>query len=149
MAFCKRVLDDFKLNIRDSHFIEYSPAQPEILVCTDEELLRRVLDNLLSNAIKYSAAGSTVQVAVWVENLQVNLRVSDHGLGIPPDEQAKLFDPFFRGKNVADIPGNGLGLMIVKKSLELMQGSIDVSSEVGAGTAVLVRFPVQEGRLDG
>lgn len=149
VAFCKRVLDDFKLNIKESHLIEYVPAQPEIVVWTDEELLRRVLDNLLSNAIKYSAAGSTVQVAVCVENQQANLCVSDQGLGIPLEEQPKLFDPFFRGGNVADIPGNGLGLMIVKKSLELMQGSIDVSSKVGVGTSVAVRFPVQEGRLDG
>ncbi len=141
VAFCKRVLDDFALNIKGSHLIHFSPVQPEIMVRTDEELLRRVLDNLLSNAIKYSAPGSTVQVTAWVEDQYANLRVSDQGVGIPQDEQAKLFDPFFRGKNVADIPGNGLGLMIVKKSLELMQGSIDVSSEVGAGTSVLVRFP--------
>ncbi len=142
VAFCKRVLDDFALNIKGSHLIHFSPAQPEIMIRTDEELLRRVLDNLLSNAIKYSAPGSTVEVTVWVEDQYANLRVSDEGVGIPQDEQEHLFDPFFRGKNVTNIPGNGLGLMIVKKSLELMQGLIDVSSEVGAGTSVLVRFPV-------
>jgi len=149
VSFCKRALDDFNLNIKGSHPIHFVSARREMIIRTDEELLRRVLDNLLSNAIKYSAPGKRVDLTVEVEGAWVKLRVSDQGIGIPPEDLTKLFDPFFRGKNVADIPGNGLGLMIVKKSLELMQGTIEVSSHVGAGTSVLVRFPVQEGHLGG
>jgi signal transduction histidine kinase len=69
--------------------------------------------------------------------------VQDRGIGIPEDEQARLFDTFYRARNVGTIPGTGLGLSIVKASVDLHGGTISFHSEIGAGTTFIVKLPLQ------
>ena len=71
-------------------------------------------------------------------------RIRDQGIGISPDDQQKLFNAFQRGDNVGDRPGTGLGLVLVKRCLELHGGQVGIESQVGQGTTVTVRFPVFE-----
>ena len=77
----------------------------------------------------------------------VILTVQDEGIGISLEDQRKLFEPFHRGKNVRTIPGTGLGLVVVKKCVDLHQGSININSEVGVGTTCLVKLPYLSSQL--
>jgi signal transduction histidine kinase len=83
-----------------------------------------------------------VKVDLSFEPDRVRLRVRDKGIGIPMEDQKQLFEPFHRGKNVRTIPGTGLGLIVMKKCVDLHQGTIHISSEVGLGTTCTVRLPI-------
>ena len=113
-------------------------------VVLDGSLLRLILDNLLSNAIKYSPEGGLIEVELSPQAQEIRLRVSDEGIGIPPDDQGKLFKAFYRASNIGITPGVGLGLVIVKECVELHQGRVEVESEVGAGTTFTIILPVAE-----
>ncbi|MFM2314544.1 MAG: hypothetical protein RLZZ04_3820 [Cyanobacteriota bacterium] len=97
--------------------------------------------NLLSNAIKYSPQGGEVQVSLKFFSGRVQLQISDRGIGIPKNYLTQLFEPFHRAQNVRRIPGTGLGLLIVKKFVELHQGQIELTSEIDVGTTVKVTLP--------
>ena len=106
----------------------------------DPSLLKNVLINLLSNAIKFSPENSLISLKSEVNNNQVEIRVKDEGLGMSGDDQKHLFERFFRGANVTNIQGTGLGLHIVGKYIELMNGTIDIESELEKGTEVIITF---------
>ena len=107
----------------------------------DSELLNILLTNLLGNAIKYSPPGSDI----WLRMFQVNdgfgMEVTDQGQGIAADELPQLFDKYWRGRGAASVPGAGLGLSIAARIVELHGGSIEISSEEGVGTRILMKFP--------
>jgi len=107
----------------------------------DVKLFRQIVTNLVSNAIKYSPKGGTVGINLNCEGSQIRLQVSDSGIGIPHEDQAKLFKSFNRASNVGTISGTGLGLSIVKKCVELHGGKITLTSEVGVGTTFTVTLP--------
>lgn len=106
----------------------------------DPGLFKHILLNLFSNAIKYSPENTTIQIRTSVEPGQVLLRVIDQGMGIPPADQKRLFTRFFRAANATNIQGTGLGLYIVKRYVELMNGEIGFVSEDGKGTEFWVRM---------
>jgi signal transduction histidine kinase len=108
--------------------------------CFDEKLLRHIFINLLTNAIKYSPNGGRVVFRIRQDSVGTQFEVSDQGIGIPVSDLPELFEPFHRASNVGGIKGTGLGLTIVKKSVELHQGEISVVSEVGKGTCFKVKF---------
>ena len=104
----------------------------------DKHLVKNILINLLSNAIKFSNEGSEVNVRSEVTADQLTLSVKDHGIGISKEDQEHLFDRFFRGKNAMNIKGTGLGLHIVSKYLELINGSITCRSTLDEGTEFII-----------
>ncbi|SDY81371.1 Signal transduction histidine kinase [Hymenobacter psychrophilus] len=104
----------------------------------DDSLLRKILLNLLSNALKYSGENAVVTVTMACRDEQVRLIVQDQGIGISEEDQAHLFERFFRAGDATEQPGTGLGLFIVAKYLELMDGHIALHSELGAGTTFTV-----------
>ncbi|MCK6500128.1 MAG: HAMP domain-containing histidine kinase, partial [Nitrospira sp.] len=108
----------------------------------DENLLRHVFTNLLTNAIKYSEPGSTVRFNVCFEKDHAVCRIQDRGIGIPKEDLGWLFQAFHRGANVGRRQGTGLGLVIVKRCLDIHGGTIHLETEVGVGTTVTVRFPI-------
>lgn len=110
-------------------------------VYQDKKILRNVLLNLLSNAVKYSPEGKEIHVSAKVQDDQVILDVRDEGIGIPAEAQKSLFDKFFRAKNATNIQGTGLGLNIVKRYVELLDGQISFISEENVGTTFAVQFP--------
>jgi PAS domain S-box-containing protein len=136
---CQEVLGE----TQDKTDLKLIFTQPERLpmVCTDENLVRRILTNLLSNAVKYSRNGTPVQLALDGEAERVIVRVIDQGIGIPAQDLARLGDPFHRAQNVGKIPGNGLGFAITRQAVALLGGTIDIQSEVGKGTTVMVTLP--------
>jgi PAS domain S-box-containing protein len=111
----------------------------------DDKLLQHILMNLLENAIKYSPARSEVIFEVAAIGSSVVMKVSDHGIGIPPEDQAHLFEAFHRAGNTEDIGGTGLGLSIVKNSVEIHHGTISYESQTGVGTTFIVTLPSQFG----
>lgn len=108
----------------------------------DEALLRHIFSNLITNAVKYSPEGRSVELTARREGKDVVFQVIDHGIGIPPDDQARLFEAFYRCSNVGEIPGTGLGLVIVKRCVELHGGTLHLESEPGRGTTFTVRLPL-------
>jgi len=108
----------------------------------DKTLLRHILSNLITNAVKYSPAGTPVEVSVRSEAGEAIITVTDQGVGIPEADQKRLFSPFFRGKNVATLPGTGLGLVIVKHCTEQHGGQLQLTSVEGRGTTVTIRLPL-------
>jgi len=112
----------------------------ETSVLLDPMLLKHIMMNLLSNAIKFSPENSTIQITCAVENNHITLSVKDNGMGISEEDQANLFERFFRGGNVANIQGTGLGLHIVKKYAEMMYGTIMFKSKLEQGTEFIIDF---------
>lgn len=110
------------------------------MVNLDPSLLRNVLINLLSNAIKFSPENGIIRISSDVAADKITLCIKDSGIGISPDDQKHLFERFFRGANVINIQGTGLGLHIVSKYIELMDGQIDFNSELEKGTEFIVKF---------
>lgn len=113
------------------------PEDPLILQ-TDRNLLQQILSNLIDNAIKYSTPGSMVEIQARHEGKYVRTCVRDHGIGIPPDEQKRIFEPFFRASNTGSITGTGLGLSILRNAVELQGGEIQFDSVEGQGTTFTV-----------
>jgi len=110
------------------------------LVSLDPSLLRNVLINLLSNAIKFSPEGAVISVVSDTIDQCISLRIKDSGMGISAEDQEHLFERFFRGKNATNIQGTGLGLHIVSKYIELMNGQINFESELEMGTEFIITF---------
>jgi len=121
--------------------IQSTPGEAPVL--GSEEGLRSILSNLISNAIRYTPSGGTVSLSLAEEHGHFILEVADSGIGIPKNEQDRLFSEFFRASNArtASETGTGLGLAIVKSNVEQHGGSIEVESEEGRGTTVRVRLP--------
>jgi two-component system sensor histidine kinase KdpD len=116
------------------------------LVQADAAQLERVFSNLLENAVKFSPAGSPVRVTGGASAGRVTVRITDHGRGIPAQQRARVFEPFFRGRTdrspVAAGAGSGLGLAIVKGFVEANGGRIVLQSGTDQGTSFAVSFPV-------
>ncbi len=107
----------------------------------DPQMFRNVMINLTANAIKFSPEESVITVLTSIDEKGLNISVSDQGIGISEEDQKHLFERFFRGKNVTNIEGTGLGLNIVTKYLELMEGTIDCKSELDKGTTFSIFIP--------
>ncbi|HET6225838.1 MAG TPA: PAS domain-containing sensor histidine kinase [Bacteroidia bacterium] len=107
----------------------------------DKKLIKNILFNLISNAIKFSPEGGEIQVNTDVSEKEVKVTVSDQGIGIPKEDQKHLFERFFRGHNATHIQGTGLGLNIISKYAELMNASIDFTSEENKGTTFTITIP--------
>ena len=111
--------------------LEYSAT---LQFYSDHKILKNILMNLMSNAVKFSPEGAEIQIGVSERNGYLHMYVQDQGMGIPPGELPHLFQRFHRASNAIHVQGTGLGLSIVKKCLELLEGDIDVKSEIGKGT---------------
>ncbi|GAB4020195.1 sensor histidine kinase [Spirosoma koreense] len=114
----------------------------------DPSLLRKIMVNLISNASKYSAEGTTIDIQAFCRQEQFTLLVIDQGIGISSEDQQHLFEQFFRAKNATNIPGTGLGLHIVGKFVELMQGSVTLESELTKGTTIRITLPYENHPLN-
>lgn len=113
----------------------------EKMIHQDKKILRNIFLNLLSNAVKYSAEWKEILVTAIVENNKASISVRDQGIGIPAEAQKHLFGKFFRAENATNIQGTGLGLNIVKRYVELLDGDISFISKENLGSTFTVDFP--------
>jgi two-component system, OmpR family, sensor histidine kinase VicK len=116
-------------------------AGPLLSTMADAKKMTQVLGNLLSNAYKYSPGGGDVTVALCMQAGEVGLEVADHGIGMTPEQLARVFERFFRADASGAIPGTGLGMSIVKEIVDLHGGRIELASTPGEGTRVVVWLP--------
>ena len=140
--FCSDLVEEIQVGIGKDRQITWVYSEPYTTACLDEKILRQILTNLLTNAIKYSPSDTPVYFDCYCEGKEVIFVIKDEGIGIPTEDQARLFESFHRAKNVGNIPGTGLGLAIVQKSVELHGGRIMFTSKVGVGTTVKVTLPL-------
>jgi PAS domain S-box-containing protein len=145
--FCRQFVEEMQLSAGNQHTLTFVCQGECTHACLDEKLLRSLLANLLSNAIKYSPSGGQIHCFLKFELDCVQLQIRDRGVGISPDDRQQLFEPFYRGKNVRQISGTGLGLVVVKKCVDLHGGSIEISSHLGKGTTATIVLPLKQEQL--
>jgi PAS domain S-box-containing protein len=118
----------------------YTHAGKDATVLLDPSMMKHIVINLLSNAIKFSNESSAININTAIEGNIFRLSVKDSGIGIPAEEKESLFKRFFRSSNVTNIQGTGLGLHIVGKYVEIMNGNIECESTLGEGTKFTIIF---------
>jgi len=120
--------------------LAFEQIPPRVLL--DERLVRHIFTNLVHNALKYSTLDRPVWADVRTQDSEIVIRIRDEGIGIPAADQARLFQSFNRASNVGTISGSGLGLVVVKRCVEMHGGAISFQSTVGQGTEFSVRLPL-------
>ena len=138
-AFCREIVDEVQLATQHRCVIDFESMAGQPML--DPALVRSILLNLLTNAVKYSPPGGKVIFGVICTSTMVRFLVSDHGIGIPAAELARIGEPFHRASNVGDISGTGLGLAVVKRCVELCGGTFSIFSEEHSGTQTVVGLP--------
>lgn len=115
-----------------------------VKVLADHDQLNQVWTNILSNGIKFSKDGGVIQVSTKQDIKNVTIRISDTGIGIPLEDQKRIFERFFKSdrSHSRKFDGSGMGLAIVKQIVSLHQGDIRVESELGQGTTFIVTLPI-------
>lgn len=114
----------------------------KIVAYTDPYRLSQAIYNLLTNAYKFTPSGGSVTIAYRVLGEQLMISIQDTGIGIPPEDQSKVFEAYFRGENALQTSGEGLGLYLAKENLRQIGGSIDLESALGAGSKFTLRVPI-------
>ena len=140
--FYHEVTDELKGLLKPGQVIRHQADIPEAEVTMDKKILKNILYNLLSNAIKYSPGGKPIDCKIVTDYRIVTIEIKDYGIGIPKEDQQHLFTRFFRAHNAENIQGTGLGLNIVKRYLDLLDGEIDFESDLGKGTTFTIRIPI-------
>lgn len=147
VEFCKGVFEVFQENNHQKKFIFHSSCS-QLLIEADAVKFESVITNLLSNACKYSDEGATISVGISSKSNEVEIVVSDDGVGIADIDQSLVFQRMFRAPSTSKLhEGTGLGLYLIKKYVELMKGNINLYSKEGQGTSFVVTLPVSEKSL--
>lgn len=142
VSFCHGIVERYQWNGSISQKITLeTPSEPQN-VFMDRKLAEHIIVHLLSNAVKFSEDGGEIVVALKPDDEHIILEVRDHGIGIPPADLPRVFEPFHRADNIGTRRGTGLGLPIVKNSVDVHGGTITITSEPGTGTTVRVRLPL-------
>jgi signal transduction histidine kinase len=141
-VFCTHLADEMHSATKRAAPIQVELGARPSTAHGDEALLRHIFSNLLSNAVKYSPAGTPVRFAVERAGPDAVFTVADRGIGIPEADRAHIFGAFQRAANVGNIQGSGLGLVIVKRCVDLHGGRISLVSRLGEGTTVTVTLPL-------
>ncbi len=139
--FIEETAEEVKGLLKPGQQIRHRHTGP-VHVNSDKKLLKNILFNLISNAIKFSGEGSVIELQSDVSANGFRIGVRDHGIGISQADQEHLFSSFFRAANALNIQGTGLGLHLVKRYTDLLNGTINLHSELQKGTLVTIFIPV-------
>lgn len=141
-CFLENMCEEFKPLCKSGQKISFRHIGSKADIHLDKHILRNIVNNLISNAIKYSGADKTIQLISIVSEGNLTIKVQDDGIGIPITEHKNIFRRFFRAGNAENFEGTGLGLNIVKKYTELMNGEVNFESEENKGTTFFIKFPL-------
>ena len=136
------LLDTMKGITKSGQVFNYQDETNNEKVFIDVRIFRNLLINLVSNAVKYSEENKTITLKTEFKGQKLFILVQDEGIGIPYEDQSNIFERFYRANNIGNIQGTGLGLNIVKKYIEILNGDITFESEPGVGTRFLIEIPV-------
>ena len=139
--FCQQLIDEMQIEV--SQVIEFTSNCLKIRAFLDKKLLRSLLTNLLSNAAKYSPADAKIQFTLTCNENTATFQICDRGIGILAADKIRILEPFYRGSNVGEVTGTGLGLAVVKTCVELHQGEWNIESQEDQGTTVTVQLPLE------
>ena len=139
-------LDEIKNNLKKEQQISYSD-EGDRNVLLDRSLVKHILMNLISNASKFSFDSSSIQIKTINQNEHIILSVKDDGIGISKEDQQHLMERFFRGANAANIQGTGLGLHIISKYAEMMNGTIECASQLEKGSEFTLTFNTKKNSI--
>jgi signal transduction histidine kinase len=142
---CTTTFEEIQAYCNGSHNLTLALPEQPVGLRVDKHLLARALRNLLTNALKFSPKGSHIRLEMLRAEGDILLRVHDQGMGIPEHDKERVFETFYRAKNVGSIGGSGLGLALVKYAVLQQGGSIDIDSAEGVGTTITLRFPASPG----
>lgn len=142
ITFSIAVIEEIEGIKKTGQYITFKHNQVAVNVFLDAKLLRHVLFNLLSNAIKYSEKNKEIILSITTDDTHLFIQVTDHGIGIPKEDQHHMFQRFYRANNTTNIEGTGLGLNIVKQYTELMGGNITFKSGLAKGSTFRIEFPL-------
>lgn len=139
-TFLEEVEEVFELTLKKGQklTIDFDKDIPSIH--SDPHILKNIVINLVSNAVKYSGEGTEILLKAYQKDHRIYISVKDQGIGIPREEQKNMFQRFFRADNASNIQGTGLGLNIVKRYVDLIEGNITFTSEEGKGSEFTVSF---------
>jgi two-component system, LuxR family, sensor kinase FixL len=140
--FCREIIDEIKYLLKPGQEIQHAGTTCNASLYLDKALLKNVMYNLLSNASKYSPPGKSISCEAEVTEQALRITIADQGIGIPKKDQPSLFTRFHRAQNAENIQGTGLGLNIVKRYLDIMDGDITFESELDHGTTFYVTIPL-------
>ncbi|BDD04289.1 sensor histidine kinase [Aureibacter tunicatorum] len=137
----EEIVEEMHVIVKEGQGVKYNHESRNEMFDIDPHILKNIIINLISNAIKYSPEGYTIDFNTNIEDGNLLITVQDYGLGIPENEKEHLFERFFRAANVTNIQGTGLGLNIVKKYVDLLDGEIIFRSKEGEGTTFFLSIP--------
>lgn len=140
IAFAEEITEEMQLISKQNQLIVYEHKGTTAEVFLDQNLLKNCIINLVSNAIKYSGEDTLIQFNSKLKDNELIIEIIDNGIGIPEADLQHLFEPFFRAHNTGDIPGTGLGLNIVQRYVELMNGKVACRSSQNVGTTIELYF---------
>jgi signal transduction histidine kinase len=139
--FLHDLIEEIRLGDRHAHRFDLRAPSNAVRMVADPSLFHHIFSNILSNAVRYSPAGTLITVRLEADERRVQVAVEDQGIGILPSDRERIFEPFERGSNVGQISGTGLGLNIVKRMAEMLDGTIAVDDAEGGGTRFTLVFP--------
>jgi PAS domain S-box-containing protein len=143
LEFLKEIKEEITPTLKTGQSIKIN-CNPSIeQVKSDVRILRNILFNLISNASKYSNDNKSITIECFPDPNGVGFAIRDEGIGIPLEDQKHMFDRFFRASNAGNVQGTGLGLNIVKRYVDLLDGSISFQSQFGKGSIFTVMIPIQ------
>jgi len=145
-SFLQETVDEIKALLKPGQTIELH-FDGEPMFVSDKRVLKNVLMNLLGNAIKFSPENKPIILKAISQENELLISIADKGIGIAEEDQQYLFSTFYRGKNAVNIQGTGLGLHIVSRYINLLQGKINYESKLNEGTTFYIRLPKMEKQI--
>jgi len=137
---CEAILM-FEDSIEKKNISIEANIEDQVMINADREMLSHVWINLISNAVKFTPAGGRVSISLKVDSNYAKVSVSDTGCGISPEDGKHIFDKFYQGDSSHSTEGNGLGLALVKRIIDISESDIAVESTLGEGTSFTVKIP--------
>ena len=139
----KIYIDEIQILDENKHPIVFScDLSEDFEVKINENLYHLIIRNLMTNAIKYSPAASEILLSIAGNDNEIAIKIDDKGIGIPPNDMEKIFEPFHRCYNISNQQGSGLGLLIVKRCVDVLKGNIILESQLNIGTTFTVTIPL-------
>lgn len=140
-ALCLNIMEGFYSVLESRNTIQFHSDFNRLICLIDKQMIQQAITNLISNALKYTPNNPEIKVNLTLQNNEIVLTVADNGIGIPEEDQKHMFTPFFRAGNTKTIQGNGLGLSIIRESIQMHHGTVSFESQMNKGSRFTIHLP--------